>query len=215
MAQHARQIVSDVPVQLKTVHVVVSGFGQDRGDPTGCDKLWRRLYSEFASAETLVLFCEWDQDMDAVARMIWRHSGSNGESPLVTLAAYSWGLPTAIKLSKQLWRRGIQTEVLTSCDGVYRRLWRLWAVWFRHPVVSIPPCIRRVEPFRQKVDWPFGHQLVAEDDQRTVISATRWADRGHFTMDELPGFQARSYAAAVRVQWRAGLIDTEPMPPEQ
>jgi len=195
--------------RIRAAHVVIGGFQQDLGDHTGTDRLWRTLQFRYSGPRSLVLFMEWHDRVKGVARLIWRHAGENGQRVRVTIAAYSWGVPTAVKLAKALRKLGISVDSLVSADGVYRWRWRLWRVFLRWPKIVIPPNVELVVPFRQKLDWPFGHELVAEDPDATRIEETIWADRGHMAMDEFGPFRMAAKSAAALAQEQVGLAKHE------
>ncbi len=191
---------------IRAVHVVIGGFQQDLGDHTGSDRLWRSLHYKYSGPRTLVVFLEWHDPVASLARHIWHQAGENGETVYVTIAAYSWGVATGARLARELRRLGIIVDSLVSADGIYRWRWMFWRVFFRWPRIVVSN-VRHVVPFRQKLDWPFGHKLVAEDSEVTEIEDTIWADRGHTAMDEFLPFHMAAKSAARRAQEKAGLVE--------
>jgi len=169
--------------------VVISGFLQDEGKPTGMVGLWATLHHMVSGPSTRVELRSWHDDWNAVAEFIWRQR-TNGNGVDVVICAYSWGGPSAMELARQLGRRGIAVRHMVLADPVYRLRWALWRVFFRWPKIRVPKNVRRVTWFRQHRDWPEGHDLVAEDRGMTDIEAPTVLDCGHTYVDDSPQFHA-------------------------
>jgi len=174
--------------------VVISGFLQDEGQPTGMVDLWAQLHHLHSGPTTRVELRSWDDDWHAVAEFIWRQRPP-GNHLDVCLFAYSWGGPSAMELARQLGRRGISVRRMVLSDPVYRNLWKLWRVFFRWPTIAVPANVQRVTWFRQHRDWPAGHDLVAEGPD-TQIDPPEVLERGHSYMDESLHFKWACLEAA-------------------
>lgn len=167
--------------------VVISGFLQDEGQPTGMVGLWASLHHDLSSSYTRVELRSWDDDWQTVAEFIWRQRPP-GDGLDVCIFAYSWGGPSAMALAEELGLRGIAVRHMVLSDPVYRHRWKFWRVFWRWPRISVPPNVRFVSWFRQHMDWPEGHDLVAEDPDRTAIRPPTVLARGHSTMDDANRF---------------------------
>lgn len=152
-------------------------------------RVWRDLFERHTPPEHLVFFCCWNDDLAGTAEVIWRLAGSNGKPPKVGIYAYSWGATSAMKLARHLGDRGIGVTAMVLSDPVYRWRWALWRVLFRWPKITVPANVAEVHWFRQRTSWPFGHDLVAEDANKTKIHQPEWCLRKHTFMDDAEPFQ--------------------------
>lgn len=180
-------------------HVVISGFLQDEGQPTGMVELWRRL-RKLTGAETCVELRNWNDNWRQFAELIWRMRPYHGK-PDVRVYAYSWGAGWgAMQLARQLKRRGINVRVMVLSDPVYRSPWLLlrWLSLGSLAFIVVPDNVQEVLWFRQKVNRPKGHRLVAEDPDRTRIAESKWAEVAHQYMDDLDEFHATCAEVAMK-----------------
>lgn len=177
-------------------HIVLSGFLQDEGRPTGMVRLWDDLCRRFLTSSTRCLLREWSADTNAIAELIWRLR--NFEPPRICLYAYSWGCPSAMTLARQLRRRGLAVDRMVLSDPVYRHWFAAgnWRVLFGRREIVVPSNVRHVTWYRQDLDWPRGHNLVAEEPIGTRLDDPIIANVGHGYMDDLRLFHQACFAAA-------------------
>lgn len=177
-------------------HLVISGFTQHRGDPTGSQKLWLRLRSLLAgkAAQAVEFFC-WNSNWNQVAEWIWRCQPEDRPA-VVYIYAYSWGAGWGfVQLSRELRKRGIRVRRAVLCDPVYRSglLGFCWLAISRlvRPVITVPSNVDWLWYCYQNFDaWPNprGHRVVAES-QDTVICNPRELVRTHHYMDDSAEWQ--------------------------
>jgi len=175
--------------------VIISGFLQDEGQPTGMVGLWSSLHHLLSGPHNRVELRAWDDDWNTVAEFIWRQRPPDNHVDVV-ICAYSWGGPSAMELARQLGRRGIDVRHMVLADPVYRHRWKIWRVFFRWPRIVVPVNVRRVSWFRQHTDWPEGHDLVAEAPGQTDIGLANVLNRGHTYMDESKRFHRLCHVVA-------------------
>lgn len=175
----------------------ISGFRQDEGEPNGMFRLWLKLH-EIASPATHVTLREWDTDWNEQAALI-AETSVNGLGPRVLVCAYSWGAGHGLlRFAEALRPTGIKIEEAVLADPVYRSrlLSTRWLAFCRWPKIVIPSNVRRVRWTRQRVDYPRGHRLVAEDPGRTTILNPVEVHRGHCWMDDAPEFHRMALEVA-------------------
>ena len=178
-------------------HYVISGFLQNRGTYDGSLDLWRKMCSAHHGPDERVELCPWNTRWDAEAEFVYRFR--NG-CPVVTIAAYSWGAGWgAMRFARELGKRGIVVRSMVLSDPVYRHplLAMRWLTLFRFPVIRVPANVQDVRWFRQRDDWPSGHELYAEGEGTHIYDPVE-ADCGHLLMDELPAFHAAALEEAER-----------------
>lgn len=178
-------------------HIVIGGFLQHEGQPVGMVRLWRELYGLHASPETVVALRSWDDSMSNLAEMMYRHRPHSGESAQVKIYGYSWGGASAINLCRRLDELGFSVERLLLCDAVYRSwvpIMRFFRAFCPHRKLRVPENVRRVEWFFQRVDWPRGHRVTA--NQEMTESTGTELHLPHCNMDESSAFHEAAYAAA-------------------
>lgn len=181
---------------IHTWHVLCAGFLQREGDPNGFLRLWHELHAEHAGPDTCVLLRQWSDDTNRLAELIFRLC--NRTAPCIVLYGYSWGGWSAVLLARQLQRRGLFVDHLVLCDAVYRHWywlgqWRAFWPWKR---IVIPANVAEVTWFRQRFDWPRGHDVVAEDGRETRVHEPREVRVAHVYMDDLAEFRATAKAIA-------------------
>jgi pimeloyl-ACP methyl ester carboxylesterase len=189
--------ITEAPI--RAWHVVISGFLQDEGEPTGMVSLWRRL-RKLSDAESCVELRNWNDNWRQFAELIWRMRPQNQE-PEVRVYAYSFGAGWgAMQLARQLRRRGIKVRVMVLSDPVFRSPWLVlrWLSLVSYAFIVVPDNVLDVIWFRQKVNRPAGHHLVARDPRRTRINQSTWAEVAHQYMDDLPEFHQACEEAAKR-----------------
>lgn len=172
--------------------VVIGGFLQDQGRPTGMVRLWRNLDAAVSAPGARVELRNWNDNWRQFAELIWRVQPSDG-SVRVDLFAYSWGAGWgAMQLARQLARRGVPIAHMVLSDPVYRSPWLpfRWLAFCPWRPIVVPRNVRQVTWFRQRRNRPSGNRLVAEDPQRTAIRPAQGyeADVVHEYMDDLLAF---------------------------
>jgi len=175
--------------------VVISGFLQDEGQPTGMVGLWASLHHLLSGPYNRIELRSWDDNWSMVAEFVWRQRPPDNNVDVV-ICAYSWGGPSAMELARQLGRRGISVRHMVLADPVYRHRWKFWRPLFRWPKIIVPKNVVEVTWFRQHYDWPEGHDLVAENAAKTHIELPMELTRGHTYMDESPWFHRACHTIA-------------------
>jgi pimeloyl-ACP methyl ester carboxylesterase len=181
---------SDSPEHIVRWRILISGFLQHLGEPSGMDALFVALDEEvwYGGRTRTELRC-WNDRWPGLAEFVWRHRPPNNGLD-VCIFGYSWGGASSMLLARELGRRGIAVRAMVLTDAVYRNWWLPWRVFCRWPKIVVPPNVREVFWYRQRNDWPCGHRIVAKDPARTTIRpALLVPDRGHSYMDELPQFR--------------------------
>jgi len=182
---------------IRSWHICISGFRQDRGQPHGTWRLWR-LLAPLRAPEVEVELYPWNADWASIAEMI--QLSKNGHAVRVHIYAYSWGAGSGFPwLARELHSRGIDVTAAVLSDPVYRsRLVSLrWLAFCRKPVIRVPANVRKVWSYRQELDpWIRGHRLVADDPKRTTIFQEHILGRRHAWMDDSPTWHAMSVALA-------------------
>ena len=176
-------------------HILISGFQQDLGRPTGIEQLWLSL-RPLSSPETSIQMFPWDAEWADVASFIDRTSYP---FPSIYVAAYSWGVGHGfLQLAAALDQRGRPVAHATLCDGVYKPALRLtsWLALTPWPKLKIPANVRSVSWFRQHVNTPAGHDLIAVDPQKTRIADPVVLSHRHDEMDEAAAFQLEARQVA-------------------
>jgi hypothetical protein len=187
-------------------HLVISGFTQHRGDPTGSQRLWMELRAAVGrEPNTAVEFFCWNADWNAVAEWIWR-CGPAGEPPVVFVYAYSWGAGWGfVQLARELRKRGIDVRWAVLCDPVYRHPLLPWLFFWLsisrlfRPRIVAPPNVDHVWYCVQRLDrWPQprGHQVIAAVPRATYVLGPLLLERTHHYMDDAPEWHERALETA-------------------
>jgi hypothetical protein len=175
---------------ISTWHIVISGFLQHEGKPTGMVALWRRLHRRHAAPGVCVELRAWNEKWRDLAELIWRVQPEE-RPPVVKVYAYSWGAGWgAMQLARELGRRGLAIDFMVLSDPVYRSPWpgMRWLALARWRAIQVPPNVRVVFWFRQRASLPAGHALAARRNDRTIITPPVWVEVDHQYMDDLPLF---------------------------
>lgn len=182
------------------VHVFAMGFTQSWRRRTGQERLWKLVRAR-SGPNTLVLTpFEWDRDAREVAKFICANTTTAAR---IVVYAYSWGAGQFfIDLAEALGecRRRVTHAVL--CDPVYRNRWvPTWlpfnpsSLWSRMSFV-IPPNVKRVTWFFQRVNRPSGHTPVALDSGLTTIEPGYQLECKHDAIDDHPTYHSVSLCVA-------------------
>ena len=175
--------------------ILITGFMQKVGRPTGMGKLWLAM-RPLSAPETSVQIFPWNADWEDVADFIRMMSQPR---PTINIDAYSWGVGNGfLKLSGALGRRGLEVTHANLCDGVYHPSLKTfaWLALTPWPKIKVPPNVRRVTWFRQFQDKPRGHDVVAVDARRTRIDKPFVLELIHADMDESAAFQLEARRVA-------------------
>lgn len=180
---------------IKNWHVVISGFLQDEGEPTGMVRIWRELHAQHSDSETVVLLRSWNDNWSDLAELIRRTQ--NG-SPAVKIYAYSWGAGYgAMELARELAKRGITVRFMVLSDPVYHSplLLARWMAMLSDGRIMVPYKVVEVYWFRQKENRPHGHDLIAESTG-TMIHPAIWLTSTHQYMDDAAPFRLLCHKVA-------------------
>lgn len=176
--------------------VVIGGFLQNRGKPTGIVRLWSDLHCH-RDEHTELLLLNWSDDPREYAGLIWALAQEHDRPVTVLVFGFSWGGQTAINLCRELQRRGLQVRHLVLSDAVYRHWWlpRRWTSLLRWVLLTVPANVRHVTWFRQRFTVPRGHEVVAEDPKRTLVERARVLQLDHVYMDDAREFHLACHDA--------------------
>lgn len=139
-------------------HVLIMGFTQSTTDETGMERLWKRMRPEINLANECLLEPKvWNERFGNVAEFIFRNLKPGGT---VNVVCYSWGAGHgAVKLCRELNKRGIIVSDLLACDPVYHSWLRPWrgmfpAIW--NGPIAFPANVMRARSFIQRLNTPQG-----------------------------------------------------------
>jgi len=161
-------------------------------------RLWRDLL-QHASPGTVVQFCQWNDDVDGLAELIWRDAQDADVAPAVCVYGYSWGGMTAMNFARQLRARGLEVRHMVLSDAVYRHWYWLgnWRAFVRTRPIIVPDNVLRVDWYRQTETILRGHDLWAEDPARTELSDAVYVRHvPHKLMDDCEAFRERCLQVA-------------------
>lgn len=194
---------------VKTFHIVISGFLQYEGKPNGMIRLWRDLYRRHAGSNTMVLLRAWNDDVAALAELIWRLAARDVQ---VKIYGYSWGGAASVRLARQLHMRGIDVAAMVLTDAVYRHSYWLgnWRAFVRRSKLRIPCNVKIVHWFFQFDKWwkISGHHVVTNSPDITRVFEYPEARVSHTYMDDLPAFHSVSHTVA-NCYYNKGVINEE------
>lgn len=181
-------------------HVCITGFLQSHASSNaGLVDVWRRLDIEHGrDPQTLVSLRSWKDNWDDFAELFFRFR--NGTDPDIRVYAYSWGAGFgAIQFAKALQSRGLKIRSMVLSDPVYfsRLISTRWLAMIQEvpflkwsPRIVVPSNVERVTYFRQSKNRPAGHELIAEDSEKTKIEPAQFLSYDHQHMDD--SFEFRS-----------------------
>lgn len=178
------------PATIHAWHIVIGGFRQTKGKPTGMVQLWRRLHARHAQPGVSVELRCWNENWPDLAELIWRVQPDD-QPVVVKIYAYSWGAGWgAMQLARQLAKRGIPIAWMVLSDPVYRSPWLSlrWLSLVTWGAIRVPVNVRVVHWFRQRTSRPAGHALVPVRKERTIITPPVWSEVSHLYMDDLRPF---------------------------
>lgn len=186
-------------------HVLIAGFTQRIGQPTGMHSLWLRINQLFSGPEVQCELHPWHACWDEIAENI--KISRSPSPPTILVYAYSWGAGWGfIKLAQALEERGLVVRAAVLCDPVYRSRWlsmswrSLVTCGCLRPTIPVPANVRWVRWLYQRNGLPAGHRPVAVHPRATHI------DQGievpgvvHNSMDELDEFHELALDTAGRM----------------
>lgn len=174
---------------VKTWIVLCSGFLQNEGTLNGIEQLWSKVRTRHSSPDVSVEYRPWNTDWRKMAEFMFRLR-DHDDPPRIMLVGFSWGGYGMVCLARELAKRGLLVETLILSDAVYRSQWMVWR-WLSmtgFPRIHVPPNVRDVHWFRQRNDWPRGHEVVPETHFRTSISTPVILDVTHSYADDAAPF---------------------------
>lgn len=193
--------------------VCISGFNQDESRIPGTWQLSEKLRAAgYSSGSRLrVTHLNWRSDWSNKAAEIANVAKYYGETPRTAIFAYSWGAGFgAMSLARELDRRGLAVDKCVLSDPVYRHPWApmRWLALlggsefsqlhiFAPPIIRLPPNIREVWTFHQRLNSPRGHRVAAGGS--TIVHPSFELRRIHGEMDDAPEFHARALEAAAEM----------------
>ncbi len=183
---------------IREWHVVISGFTQQSGTLNGCVQIWGELIRLAASRpDARVELLTWNDNVANLAELISRIAPEI-EQPIVNIYGYSWGGMTAANFARELRRRSIDVNQMVLSDAVYRHWFNLgqWRALVPSIPIWIPDNVKRVKWFRQKENWPRGHDLRADNPGKTMIEPPVVLQTDHCWMDDHKAFRNACTAAA-------------------
>lgn len=175
---------------IRQWHIIIGGFLETEGKPTGMARLWLRLHQLLTPRGACVELRAWNDNWRDMAELIWRLQPEE-EPAVIKIYAYSWGAGWgAMQLARHLQRRGLAVGWMVLSDPVYRSPWIItrWLAMAPWRSITVPHNVRVVHWFRQRLSLPAGHTLVAARSDRTVITPPVWAEVAHAYMDDLRVF---------------------------
>jgi pimeloyl-ACP methyl ester carboxylesterase len=183
-------------VEIREWHVVISGFQQKSSTLNGTTKVWLDLIALTKDKpDVRVELLTWRDDVENMAELISRLSPEL-ESPAVYVYGYSWGGQTALNFAQALRRRSIRVMHMVLADPVYRAarflffFWLFqWRAFAGFVFLRVPTTVREVTWFRQREDYPRGHDLKADNDGLTIIHDAVELTTGHAWMDDHVDFR--------------------------
>lgn len=196
------------------IHCCISGFRQSLGYWNGMLEVDAQLREagHAKSVSSRVEYHVWRNDWSSVAEYYFALGERYKGRPIICIYAYSWGAGWgAIRLAKELGKRGLTVKAMVLCDPVYRHplflmRWRSlqyvdWPI-VSAPKIKIPANVHgQVFSFYQRRDKPRGHLLVAADEKKTTIMPAVELRADHSHMDEQPEFRERVLQVASEFLW--------------
>lgn len=187
------------------VHECISGFTQTERRCHGVLKLSEYLHElGFNNHVSRVQLRPWNSDWSSVAENTWLLEQHHRARVVVNIYCYSWGGGWgAVRLARELKKRGIVVHFIVACDAVYRHpllLMRWTSLLGRNypwsPRIRIPSNVTHVKPYHQKQNRPQGHQIVGDADFSGCIWDSVELDRTHQFMDDAPEWHGACVGAA-------------------
>lgn len=175
--------------------VPIMGFRESAREATGIEAVWKSLRGLLSAGAFMVTPYEWNENLGGLADFIQRNSScGQGEAMVI---AYSWGCGVGfLNFATEAKAVGLPIRYAVLCDPVYRS--RILPTWLPfnplsispvlRPQIRVPASVERVEWVRQRRGIPAGHDLRAEDPDRTKIGIGRYVKCNHTQIDDSPEF---------------------------
>lgn len=175
----------------KTYIICIGGFTQGIGRRTGIFRLWMKLL-KLRSPHVSVELYEYNHPWNAVAEQIFLAS-EDWDNTRIVVAAYSFGGGFGfLQLARELAERGLEIDTGILSDAVYRSRFILgkWLAFVDWPVIRVPPNVKIVHWFYQRMNRPRGHRVVAVNEQSTKIDPPEGTQLSaiHQFLDDSPVF---------------------------
>lgn len=185
-------------------HLCISGFLTDRGDLSGLEMLWRKLWNEYQCYDdVLVEYLPWSTCWECVAEQIFKFRPADSDKLEVYVYCHSYGGGWGFRqLAKYLAVRGIKIRCAVLCDAVYRgfllgKAFSLTASLLPWPKIKVGPNVDEVYWFYQRASWLCGHEVYCPTNPEVVHPGIKlWED--HYHIDENQQFQNRVMEVAAR-----------------
>ncbi len=179
-------------VTISEVHVIFSGFQQKTATINGTVRVEDRILKIVQNRPNVrVILLPQNADVVDVAERIAKTQDDSGRETIVNVYGYSWGGQTAADFARELQRRSIKVQWMVLTDPVLRVSrflfffwlfqWRAFVSWLP---IRIPKNVKNVRCFRQRMNYPRGHDLVADDPDATDIPEAVILEADHCWMDD-------------------------------
>ena len=201
-------MIYDTPDVIRW-HQCISGFTQTERRCHGVLKLSEKLHAcGYNNHVSRVSLRPWNSDWSETAEHIWLIGQHHRAEVVVNIYAYSWGVGWgAVKLCRELKKRGVMVNALVSADGVYRHplLCLRWLSLLKRdrtfaPVIRIPSNVREVICFHQSLNQPQGHRIVGDEDFSGIIRPSVEINATHQYVDDSDHFHSAAMHAAERLR---------------
>ena len=178
-------------VTISEVHVIFSGFKQKTATINGTVRVEDRILKIVQNRPNVrVILLPQNADVVDVAERIAKTQDDSGRETIVNVYGYSWGGQTAADFARELQRRSIKVQWMVLTDPVLRASrflfffwlfqWRAFVSWLP---IRIPRNVKHVVWFRQRNNYPRGHDLVADDPIETDRAEAVILEADHCWMD--------------------------------
>lgn len=163
--------------------------------------LWKSLHMLYSNYSTRVELAHWNSDWRAHAECINRMCADHHAS--VVIAGYSWGGYSSTLLARELAKHGRKVQQMVLCDAVYRHKYWLgnWRALCPFSKIKIPANVEKVTWFRQKQNFPRGHNLKPESDTTIIRNPQELKDK-HQQCDDSFLFQKETFKSCHRILGR-------------
>lgn len=177
---------------MKTVHIFGMGFTQTLGSNSGQISLWLKARAMGSLNHCILTPMQWRTDPKEIANFLKLLSSDNTK---IFGYFYSWGAGWFFRrLVKEMRSLGIGFESVVLCDPVVRS--SVLPQWLpinptslmSWPTLSIPDNVKEVYVFRQKVDKPRAHRVVAANPVRTRLVSDVELSVKHSDMEDQPEY---------------------------
>lgn len=196
------------------LHVCISGFTQHPGRNHGLVNLSEIMLDKGFSCgrSSRVWLHPWNSDWSQLAEHAFRLASGVQDDWLIGVYAYSWGAGHgAIEFANELLERGVSVRAMVLSDPVPRPIAPLrwlallpgdWPSWIR-PAIVIPPNVREVYSFYQRLDLPQGGRPVPKDSASTIIHEPMQLGCNHAYMDDAKPFHRTALLVANQIRREA------------